>query len=86
MFASIVTALVPEPIRIPPAVNVVAPVPPSATPIADARLDTVPPVKFALNVAVFEAVREPDASVFAVGSVTNPLNKKKLPAACLTRP
>ena len=41
---------------------------------------------FALSVAVLAAVKEPVASVFDVGSVFKSLNKKKLPAACLTRP
>ena len=86
VFASIVTALVPEPIRIPPAVNVVAPVPPSATAIAEARLETIPPVMFALNVAVLEAVKEPAARVFDVGSVVKSLNKKKFEPASLIRP
>jgi hypothetical protein len=67
-------------------VNDPAPVPPSAIAMGAARLDTVPPVMFAYSVAALATVNEPVASVFDVGSVTNPLNRKKLPAACLTRP
>ena len=67
VFASVVNALLPLPIRIAPVVNDVAPVPPSPTAIAEARLETVPPVRFARSVAVFPAVAEPTESVFVVG-------------------
>ena len=48
--------------------NVVAPVPPSATTTAAVRPETVPPVMFALSVAVLAAVKEPVASSWTVAA------------------
>ena len=77
---------VPSPTKILPTVNVPTPVPPSTTLIVLAKAEIIPPVKFARIVAVLDAVTEPAARTFDVGSEVKPLNKKKSPPALRIRP